>query len=257
MKTNTLKPTKTKGLALALAFLASVASADQIELINGVNGYTSGEAFKVFSVSPDTAYTDAFQNAGFTSYDTDEIRLFATFQLDGFVPAGATIDAITLSIFQFSVGSAVNEDFTVGLYDITGSPEYGSETWNTSFGPSGNITMGPQVSSFISNPVTDGVPSGTKHTFATTSNFVSIAQSALDSESILNMVIAVPPDQGGGMTSGAHVRYNFSTNGAAQNVRPILTVDYTPIPEPSDALWLFPLVGVAAVLYRRIRKSRS
>jgi hypothetical protein len=221
---------------------------DTITYQEGVNGYLSN-VVTLNQASPDTNGANGTSNyighSGTVPGPT-AFRSLEAFPLTG-IPAGSTINSVTLTltIRGNPVSNVLNNTYTYNLHELVGSATEAGATWNNrdTTGPVAWTTPGgdyfPTVlSSFDANPSVQ--VAGNTFVFSSSAAFVAAAQAALDGSGTLYMLAIAPVSE----VASGETRINFASDDfATVAFRPLLTVDYTPIPEPSAIL----LFGVGIV----------
>ncbi len=178
------------------------------------------------------------------------------------IPAGSTVNSVSLTLYNSSAneGDAVVElhrlleNWGEGASAATGAQGSGAPaasgdaTWLHAFYPS--VTWSQPGGVF--SPDASGsaiVGAAGTYTWASTARLVEEAQSFLDQPGTNFGWILL------GDESAASTAKRFSTREEADPaLRPLLTVDYTPAPEPGT-LALLLIVGIAAVLLEESRFS--
>ena len=186
------------------------------------------------------------------------IRTVLSFSLAD-IPAGSTINSITLSVRQSGPdnGTSVDASVTINLHQLTSSftegtgnaagANNGNVSWNvrgptsTAWGTvGGDFNSGIILGSISANPE---AAAATVHTFATSGAFVTAAQSNIGGTLSLIMKL-------GTEDAGQRRAFFFNSDETTTiNQTPTLTIDYT-IPEPSTAI-LAALAGAAFTARRR------
>ena len=182
------------------------------------------------------------------------------------IPAGSTINSVTLTLYGRGAATAGASStlYTIELHELTGSFTEAGATWNNRFdaAPAGVggadvvwATAGGDFSPTVLSSLTaapSGVALNVAYTFSSTTDFVAAAQAALDGTGTLYMVGLAPL----GEVAANETRFNFGSDDfATLAIRPLLTVDYTPIPEPNSVLILGLGMAGLASFQRRLRKS--
>lgn len=251
-----------KLFALALvAALLPVGSlhADTLELQQGVNGYEHLGAQIWFGrdVSNHGAATTMLAGAG--AFLGGPMRPVLAFDLSD-LPAQSQINGITLTLTTKpdQAGSGTIGDLELHRINgpvtmIEGTGTGGSSPEGVTYNrPRSGIAWNnyggdfePDVLSTIAAFPTNEL--GVTKTFATSSKFVEAAQGAFDNAGPLELIITSP------MTSSAAnnwVRF-LSDDWATISQRPLLTVDYTVIPEPASISLAMGAMGLLALRRRR------
>jgi hypothetical protein len=213
----------------------------------GVAGYTH-DASIAFNTDPNTA-GDAGWNLNVGAIGSGVIRRsYLGFDLTG-IPMGAFITNVTLALTIVDSGGPFNTGTrAIELHEITAAgPINESLTWNGYDGVNNWVTPGGDFAAAVLSSRSDNISSGVQ-TWLSTPAFVAAAQSALSGDGRLEMILLSP-------TAEAET---FSYRGWAQNEdgtvanRPLLSVEYTLVPEPTSAA----LLGLGALLLLR-RKAAA
>ncbi len=184
-------------------------------------------------------------------------RGLLAFDIAGSIPAGATINSVSL---RLNMSNTTAGDKTIELHaslqdwgqgtsvasggEGGGGPStVGDATWlhtfyNTSFWATPGGQFSPTVSASLS---VGGVGA---YTWASTLQLVTDVQSWLDAPAS-NFGWFMLGDE---VNNGSAKRFDSSENAVAAN-RPLLTIDYTAIPEPATAS----LMILGSILIRRLR----
>lgn len=190
-----------------------------------------------------------------------ERKTLLRFDLSSLMGQAASIDSVTLTMFQIAEGASNNgAEVDVNLYQIqsanggwvegtgSGSAQAGSSSWNYK----ANATVSWAGSAGLSTSGTDYVASaidGTKTIIAKTGSGgtytwnlpVSLIQSWIDGE---NTGLLFAATDFGSLEDNDFFRFASSLY-TTSNLRPMLTVNYTPIPEPGMVVLLG--LGILAV----------
>jgi hypothetical protein len=257
--------------AMLLAVSASAVQATTITFQQGVGGYTGQLDVQVRN---DAANLNQSSNSstnvtGWTGGATPvTLRTLQTWDLS-LIPVGATITSATLTMGNRSdTGASVDDTNTAidaldPLVDlrtisapITEPPVISTSTtagsnWNNTFG--GGVTLGGSVlSSARFDP--EVLTLINYNTFASSPAFVAAVQAAVDGSNLLNLALLLANESG-----SSRVAIQFSANignlnGSNPTVpdRPLLTIEYTEVPEPAS----LGLVGLCAVVMVGCRRSR-
>ncbi|HYE21045.1 MAG TPA: DNRLRE domain-containing protein [Tepidisphaeraceae bacterium] len=153
------------------------------------------------------------------------------------IPVGATIDAVSLRLVgsRDDTGSG-SQEVTLELVALTNAFAENEVTWNhrlstTAWGTAGG-DLGATLSTTTANP--DTFTGGSVMTFDSTASLVSAVQSVADAEGVFYFAIKTESS-----VEAASARRIFFVNGDAATTaanRPLLSVTYTPVPEPGAAL---------------------
>ena len=189
--------------------------------------------------------------------NSDVRRALMQFDISGIVPVGATINSVSLAMVQTKIGPAGGASFE--LHKLTNDwgegtsigsgggalATTGDATWNYSFynttswtATGGDFNPTPSAALFLSR--------NGSYTFSSTAALVSDVQTWLNSPATNFGWILLDPVQG--PTSARQ----FGSRESATNT-PVLTIDYTAVPEPTSALTLCIASMFAAMRCRRAR----
>jgi hypothetical protein len=186
-------------------------------------------------------------------------RALMRFDVAGSVPAGSTINSVSLRLFLVGTASGPSN---VSLSRVTaswgestssgrgdGGPAKGGDaTWtfrayNSSFW---SLAGGDFASTTSASTMVNG--SGQSYTFASTPKLVSDVQGWLSAPTGNFGWILI------GNESVTKIAKAFSSReSTVASQRPALTITYTPVPEPACAAWL---VGMLVLLRRRVPPPR-
>ena len=199
--------------------------------------------------------------AGDTVQGDDSLRrAVLAFDVAGNVPAGSTIDAARLTLYMSRTISGAK---TVSLHKLTsdwgegasdaagqegagGTALTGDATWIHTFYSASTWTAAGgdyNAAATASLTVTNVAP----YTWVSSSSMVADVQGWLDSAASNYGWIVI----GDEATAGSAKRFDSRENPTAAN-QPVLTIDYTPIPEPATIGLL--LTGLGGVLIARRRR---
>lgn len=171
------------------------------------------------------------------------------------IPANATINSVTLTVGNRSdTGVSIDDgnntvdasDPLVELRTISTTFNETTATWNNTFG-AGMTLGGTVLSSAYFDPE---IGSGFNYSvFVSTAAFVAAVQAAVDDPSNLFNFALVLANESGSNRIAIQTGGNSANDPSVPN-RPILTIDYTPVPEPATATLL---LTAAALLVRPSR----
>lgn len=226
---------------------------------------------------PGTAVDGGTMQVGRTVTAGDFLRGIVGFDLSA-IPAGSTINSVTLTVSpRQNDATSVNQSFSVNLHRITNDVLAESTvSWyrrnvadaSTDWASPGGDFNATLLSSISANPTTwaNGLPaapanaSSITFVFASSTAFVATAQAALDGNLPLTMLLVAP---GAEAQSGRAILTfasddpatgNTTNRDTIQSQAPLLTIDYTPIPEPSSVF----LFGIGFIgLARHVTRSRK
>lgn len=239
-------------IALALLSIASTHAAT-LTLQSGVNGYTTYSDVSIRSDNPNTTYNYP-DNTGNGVYlgstgTGATIRGLLNYNLSSL--AGATINSVTLTLYTQKVDNGSNPfAYQIDLVRENTAFADSSATWNNSSTGTPWTTAGGDIGSTLTSLNLDprAVVVNTAYTFATSTSFVSYVQSAVNGSGSLNMALKLDNEATGGTRE---IYFFYDNNGVAY--APMLTIDYTPIPEPG-VLAMF-LCGVGGIMLSSRRRS--
>jgi hypothetical protein len=179
------------------------------------------------------------------------------FDVAGSVPVGATINSVSLGLFQLSRGGgATAENFQlhrllsswgegtslgIGGGGSGTTATLGDATWNHRF-----FSTDPWVTSggdfgAISGTATIGTATNTLYTFASQPGLVNDVQNWLNSPSTnFGWILRASSE-----STLSNARSFASSESAITSQRPTLIIDYTAVPEPSTCLLLGTVVLIA------------
>ena len=181
----------------------------------------------------------------------------------GGIPAGATINSVTLAltvsnnpsgnstpaVFELHpVSAAWGEGTTNSVPGGQGDPATpGDATWNFRFFNTSSWTTPGGTFGSLSGTATVGNAVGSTYTFASQSGMVADVQSWLNTPaSNFGWLLKSASETAGTITA----RGFFSSEAFSASQRPTLTVDFTPVPEPGT----FSLLAVASVAVFTFRR---
>lgn len=189
--------------------------------------------------------------------DEDNGRSVLAYDISA-IPSGATIDSVTLTLTKRNDdNTGKSEDHTITLHELDGafvgdgptSPSWVNRDndaptpWDT---PGGDFDA-TVLSSVVANSfLTDD---GDKFVFPSSSEFVTAVQNAFNGSGTISMLLMSADSEA---DDDRGLFQFWSDNQTDVDDRPLLSIDYTPVPEPASlALILFGALGLAA-LRRRI-----
>lgn len=246
-------------LLAALSLLVANAHAAVITLQNGISptaGYSGATSTFIRSDSPTTnfsTYLDASHSqfiVGNTAAGAD-IHALLSFNLS-VLPVNAIINSATLTLTTAAAdATSSNTTVQLDLVSLTTAFTASQATWNNSATGSAWTTPGgdynPIILSSISlNPVT--VPANTASTFASSTSFASVLQSAYSASSPLELMVKLDNETG---TTRNIFFFDGDGNTPTGTFRPSLTIDYTVVPEPATAALLGAAFGIGVLVRRR------
>jgi hypothetical protein len=226
-------------LLLPLLLASAQASALVLSFQEGSGGYTGTQDTEIQLAFPTSSFgADPIvrADAAFSGGDVQGLLGFDSIfgAGPGQIPLGSVINSavLTLSVTNSSNSPVGN----ISVYRMTTAWSE-SSTWNS-------LTGGVQVGS-----ETDATPDDV-HTVESLGLTTFDVQAALQAWSggASNFGWMISNDSGDGLEFE-------SSEAATVSVRPLLTVDFTPVPEP-NSLVLSGLAGAAALCLRRLRRMR-
>lgn len=239
------------------------ASADVVSLQQNGGGYTHQDTF----VRNDGAVNSNGNNNSQSRILTGAlgngsvIRAIFSFPLTG-IPSGATINSVTFGIHLGEEdGASINTVRTMELQSISESFTQTTATWNNTFGAS--MALGGTVLSSTTMAPRFTLPMGgypkPSYTFATSTSLVSAVQSSLNLSQPFNFaIVAQSAVEAGSERAIFRIVSNNSTMAADIPYRPMLTINYTAVPEASSfALFSVIASAVGAVVVRKRRASAA
>jgi len=237
-------------LLLVLGLLgANVASADTIvfqegALLPGGGPYTGTQDTEIRGTDPATPLGDALlmradledPNAGVDSEAQALLRFEGLFgALPDQIPLGSTLTSAVLTLY---VTNASNVPVgNISLYQMTSTWDETS-TWDSMVS---GVQIGSEAEASADDTHTVEVPNA-----LTSFDVLASLQAWLGGDTNFGWVIVNDSNDG--------VQFRTSESGSASE-RPMLTVTFTPVPEPGS-LALAGLTGAAALCVRRARRSR-
>lgn len=254
-------------LSLVLPFSSCTSTAAVITFQQGVNpsgSYTGGASTYIRSgtsatVNNNGASTNLIIGA-VPAAGNPLIRGLFSYDLS-LIPAGATINSVTASLTPYQAdGSSLNANFTLNLQQLSTPFVESQATWNnaatsTLWTTPGGDFSGTALSSIVLNPVT--LTPNVTRTFNSSAGFVSAVQSSLDASQPFQFIVKMANESPGGRAVFFFVDDENSGAIGTSAMRPSLTVDYTPVPEPNPVgMVLCGLVCLCA-LSRRYSGQRS
>lgn len=180
----------------------------------------------------------------------NDMRSLLSFDLS-LLPVNAVINSITLTLVARTPdASSTNTTLALQLNAVTQSFVGSQASWqNASTGTTWTSAGGTMGSTLSTSNISTQAASGTTLVFDTSTNFVSMAQSAYDNAQSLGLLIWAPTQESN--TDRAFVAFN-SNETTTLSLRPLLTIDYTVVPEPgSIRLALMGGFALSCLVWRR------
>ncbi len=230
-------------LTSLVAVLASMQVASAASLVVGVSDNTTIRLDTTNQGSSELLF------AGDTTSTTNGLmRSVLAFDLSNPVLTGATINSATLTFTVRNTDNGENATMTLNLHELTSSFTNGGATWTSRDGTNDWTTPGGDfnasvLASFTGNPTT--VSPGDEVDFSG-SGLTTAVEDSIGGTLNLLMKSATENHTTQNLFRFASTR---NTLGNPDYPGPVLTIDYTPIPEPSAAL--LGGLGLLALLHRR------
>ena len=181
---------------------------------------------------------------GDTTTSGDYLRSALAFDLSAPALSGATINSATLTFYvRSSDSSSQNTSITLNLHELSSSFTNAGVTWNSRDGTNSWLTPGGDFGGILATA--SGNPraaAGTAVSF-TSATFASAVEDAIGSTFYLLAKSSVEEN------TNRNLFQFTSTRDSNTSRHPVLTIDYTPVPEPSTAI--FGGLGFLALLRRR------
>ncbi|WP_309380808.1 DNRLRE domain-containing protein [Cerasicoccus frondis] len=252
MKIKTPCKLLTCGAAFVLSSIAYETSADVIIFQNGSSptaGYSGNDVARLEERAPIGNFGDATEGLVGTLGTADSIfHTVLSFDLSD-IPAGATINSVTLGVYETTDAGSASSAVQFNLHELTQSFVESEVSWdNYSTGNAWTTPGGDYDSTILSSLTVNPNTTSGMQTFATSSDFVTIVQSALDGSQTLNLLLKLNDTDEAG-SSRYLFRFRTDNFGTAAD-RPMLTIDYTAIPEPASTAFLV-MGGIGLFALRR------
>lgn len=243
---------------VAIAFLSGRSQAATLTLQDGVNGYTGGASTHIRSDNPTTNYNGYSVPAGsqlvLGDVSTGNIRGLYSFDLSS-LPTNATINSVTVTLtIHASDGTSSGNTLQVDLLQLSRSFNESTATWNTYDGTNAWTTAGGDTGALLASTsaTTKTAPAGTLLTFTSTALATSL-QSAYDASSSFNFLAKLDAE-----SLTRDIYFLGGDNDPTLAYRPLLTIDYTVVPEPGTVTMLiFGLVVSVTITKRNRFQKRS
>ena len=230
---------------LALAAMAGTAQAATITIgSNGVAGNTNPDVpvhAWIRSDSGGNNPNDDFMFVGALNAGGNELRGLFAFDLSSPLLDGATINSVTVTVYQSGTATGstgTSDNYDLDLTALTGAVTNGA-TWNSTVGFYDSTLV-----SITGDPTT--VVENTPFTFNSNTDLVNYVQAALSSDTVQ---FGLKSDDLEALTERNF--FAFGNNELQGTVAvPSITIDYTPVPEPGS-LALLALGGISMLQRRR------
>lgn len=238
--------------ALAALTLATVtANAETLDLNPLVDTYIRGS-------QPTNNFSGASEYLlGFTA-SAEELKALFKFDLNQPELIGSTINSVSLTLYKDRTDSTSSTSSTIQIFqtlenwdstDVTWNEYSNGNTWNTAGAEgAGSDFDNTLLASFTATPNDDtAVPVGSAMAFISTSDFTDLISNNIGSA--IGLVAAMEDTANRAIWD---IASNEVANGNIQRI-PTLTIDYTPVPEPSSYALLAGALTLGCVLSRRKR----
>ena len=209
-------------------------------------GYTTG-AVTIRNDTPD-ANINGNTQVIVGNVNTIVLRGLFEFELSAIETAAAgnpyTIDSVTLTVTTSSAGGSgtATSQFNLSLLGSNSDFDEAMVTWNNA--PS---VVGGTVGTFLVSTAFDPSTVSTPRVFDSSSAFTMATADALaGSDNTIRLIMTADVENGGYLT-----RLNTNEHNT-ESLRPVLTVNYTVVPEPAAGALL--VAGMAFLCVKRRRK---
>jgi hypothetical protein len=261
----------------------STASADLIlfqeDISPAADCHGTAAYIRSTTADPGANTEGAALQVGRTVTANDFMRSILGFNISA-IPAGSTINSVTLTVSpRHNDANSLDQSFAVNLHRLIGDNfAENTVTWyrrniadaGTAWATPGGDFDSAVLSSISANPKhwADGAPaapasaSSITYVFNSTSELVATAQSALDGNNgMLNLLLRSADIEA--LATGNRAIFQMASDdpvsGAGspnrntiQSQAPLLTIDFTPVPEPSSwILYSFAAMGLLGYAVRR------
>ncbi|WPJ95119.1 DNRLRE domain-containing protein [Coraliomargarita algicola] len=234
-------------LVLASAVIPLAATADILEI-----GTTVDDYIRSGSNADNAQNSTNLILVGDTATAGDELRGMLTFDLSSYTElVGATINSATLTFTindsdETGAGKSANETITLNLFQ-TNTSFTESATWNSPWTTAGG-DLDNLIASTTGNPGSDA--QGTNLDFSGSNLDTAIANTIGGS---ISFILAIDPSEVDGTRSIFRLTSNEPVigGGVTADFSPVLSIDYTAVPEPSIFALLTGLAGLSLAVVRR------
>ncbi|MFK7910039.1 MAG: DNRLRE domain-containing protein [Akkermansiaceae bacterium] len=177
--------------------------------------------------------TSAILFAGDTATDDDFLRTAVAFDLSNPLLTGATINSATLTFTARDAdSSSANGTITLDLHQLSSSFTNDGVTWTSRNGTDNWITAGGDFGAALASTTGDPGTTAPGDTFSFSSgSLAGAAESSIGG----SFYLLAKTDSENNDSTRRLFRFASSRN-TTSAPGPVLTIDYTPIPEPSTAL---------------------
>ncbi len=219
---------------------------------------------------------------GRTATANDFIRSIVGFNLSA-IPAGSTINSVTLTVSpRHNDANSLDQSFAINLQRL-GNDNFAENTvsWyrrDLADGLTDWATPGGDFDSMVLSSITvnpkhwadahaaaPAPASSVTYVFNSTSDLVAAAQNALDGNGVLNLLMHSPDAEA--LATGNRVIFQMAgddpvinaispNRNTIQSQAPLLTIDFTPVPEPSS--WILASFAAMGLIGYAVRgRGRS
>ncbi|MFA6959190.1 MAG: DNRLRE domain-containing protein [Opitutaceae bacterium] len=240
-------------LAVLTSFgIAPYAGAEVLTLTSGADSMLRSDVSSSNFGSDTGFFVGTLASSG-----ANDLRLVFSYDLSTLLPAGATISSISFTLTQRSPdGTSADKILSLSLASLTQSFAESQVSWNNRQTSNLWTTLGGSIGTTLSTTTafTKSV-ANTLVTFSSSTSFVSVAQSALDTASTFNFLVYAPDQEG--LTDRALTSFYSKENGIS-SLNPALTITYTvaAVPEPSSVAILAGSVALAMGVWCKKKHSR-